>query len=83
MELLGEDVSDSVTLFSVQLSEGELVLYLDCLNYLLNCASDKVVSSQTECSSLEELSWYRDDILELIKGMRQKDFLPDRYKGLK
>ena len=59
MELLGEDVSDSVTLFSVQLSEGELVLYLDCLNYLLNCASDKVVS------------------------MRQKDFLPDRYKGLK
>ncbi|MFJ3049047.1 hypothetical protein [Pseudomonas nitroreducens] len=80
MELVSEEVNDSVTLFNLKLSEGELVLYLDCLNYMIGNSDDNKVSLLTECSSVEELSWYRDDINSLLKNMKKKDFLPDRYR---
>ena len=71
-----------VTLFDVRLSESEVVVFSDCLNYVLENCSDEQINRLTECSSKEELSWFLEDLLNLLKAVEHKKYLPDRYKNL-
>ncbi|WP_025121284.1 MULTISPECIES: hypothetical protein [unclassified Serratia (in: enterobacteria)] len=72
----------NVTLFDVRLSESEVVVFSDCLNYVLKHCSDEQVDQLTECSSKEELSYFLADLLGLMKSMEHKKYMPDRYKSL-
>ncbi|QYM97689.1 hypothetical protein FGI04_18010 [Dickeya ananatis] len=71
----------NVTLFDVRLSESEVVIFSDCLNYVLKNCSDEQVNQLTECSSREELSWFLADLLNLMKSMEHNEYIPDRYKN--
>ncbi|OCG17208.1 hypothetical protein [Gilliamella sp. WF3-4] len=81
MDLLKQEyVANAVTLFDLRLSESEITIYLDCINFMLEYCSDKQINQYTACMDKEELSWRRDDLLVLIKSIEHKDFIPDRYK---
>lgn len=83
MELLKKEyVGNAVTLFDVRLSEGEVTLYADCLELIMRICSDNDISQNTECESKEELSWFKDSLVDLLKLIEHKDFLPERYKNL-
>ncbi|QXB07823.1 hypothetical protein I6L80_20810 (plasmid) [Providencia rettgeri] len=71
-----------VTLFDIRLSESEVIIYADCLNYVLSHLSDEQIYEKTECSNQKELSHYLEDLKTLIKSMEHKSYLPDRYKDL-
>lgn len=72
----------NVTIFDVRLSESEVIVFSDCLNYVLRNCSDEQINQLTECSSKEELSWFLADLLTLLKSMEHKEYVPDRYKNL-
>ncbi|GBO48828.1 hypothetical protein [Pectobacterium versatile] len=83
MELLKKEyVGNAVTLFDVRLSEGEVTLYADCLELVIRVCSDNDISQNTECESKEELSWFKDSLVDLLKSIEHKDYLPERYKKL-
>lgn len=71
-----------VTLFDIRLSESEVVIYTDCLNYVLTHLSDEQIYEKTECSNKQELSHYLADLKNLMKSMENRRYLPDRYKDL-
>ncbi|CNE08753.1 MULTISPECIES: hypothetical protein [Yersinia] len=72
----------NVTLFDVRLSESEVVVFSDCVNYVLKNCSDAQIEKLTECSGKEELSWFLADLLGLMKSMEHKEYIPERYKNL-
>ncbi|HDS1239213.1 hypothetical protein OCJ35_20520 [Pluralibacter gergoviae] len=83
MELLKKEyVANAVTLFDVRLSEGEITLYADCLDLVMRICSEQDISLNTECETKEELSWFKDSLVDLLKLIEHKDFLPERYKSL-
>lgn len=71
-----------VTLFDLRLSESEIVIYTDCLSYVLTHLSDEQIYEKTECSNKQELSHYLNELKNLIKSMEHRKYLPDRYKDL-
>ncbi|OCG24609.1 hypothetical protein A9G45_08500 [Gilliamella sp. HK2] len=80
MDLLRQEyVANAVTLFDLRLSESEITIYLDCINFMLEYCSDEQIYNYMQMDK-EELSWRRDDLLALIKSIEHKDFIPDRYK---
>ncbi|MBG6030525.1 hypothetical protein I5E97_05605 [Proteus hauseri] len=81
MDLLKQEyVANAVTLFDLRLSESEITIYLDCINFMLENCTDEQINQNTICMDKEELSWKRDSLLVLLKGMEHKEYLPDRYK---
>ncbi|HEY0211557.1 hypothetical protein [Acerihabitans sp.] len=82
MELLKEEFVSCVTLFDIRLSESEITVLTDCLSLILTHCSDEQINQETVCDSKEELSWYRDDLLGLIKAMEHKEYLPEKYKNI-
>jgi len=81
MDLLKQEyIANAVTLFDLRCSEGEITVYLDCINFILENCSDEQVNQYTVCMNKEELSWYKDDLLKLLQGIEHKEYLPDRYK---
>ncbi len=82
MDLLKEDFISCVTLFDVRLSESEITVLTDCLNLILAHCSDEQINKETVCENKEELSWYRDDLLGLLKAMKHKEFLPEKFKNI-
>lgn len=83
MELLKKEyVANTVTLFDLRFSESEIALYADCLEFIIKTCSDKEISLNTECDSKEELSWFKDSLIGLLKLIEHKDFLPERYRNL-
>lgn len=82
MDVLKKEYISGITLFDLRLSEGEITVYADCLNFVLEYCSEERVIAETDCESKEELSWHRDRLLELFKLMECKEYLPERYKHL-
>lgn len=81
MDLLKQEyVANAVTLFDPRLSEREITIYLDCINFMLENCTDEQINQNTICMDKEELSWKRDSLLVLLKGTEHKEYLPDRYK---
>lgn len=80
MDLLKQEyVANAVTLFDLRLSEDELTIYLDCINFMLESCSDEQIYKYMKMDK-EELLWRRNDLLELLQGMEHKEYLPDKYK---
>ncbi|MEQ4925327.1 hypothetical protein [Proteus hauseri] len=71
-----------VTLFDVRLSESEIIIYTDCLKYVLTHLTDNEIYKETEYSSKQELSHYLNDLKDLINSMEHKKYLPVRYKNI-
>ncbi|HGV3501799.1 hypothetical protein ACBQ54_17175 [Providencia vermicola] len=71
-----------VTLFDLKLSEGEITIYADCIQYVLSKCPDDDISQVTDCENKEELSYYLENLKNLMKSMEHRRYLPDRYKDL-
>lgn len=81
MELIKQDEVASVTLFDLRLSEGELMVYEGCIEYVLNNCNENELYDLTGCDSREELATYHTDLKNLIKLVANKKYLPEKYKG--
>ncbi|NUU74528.1 hypothetical protein HP552_04575 [Paenibacillus xylanilyticus] len=80
MEVLKQDEIASVTLFDLRLSEGELMVYADCIEFVLNHCSEEQLYELTGCENRVELVSYYDDLKNLIKTVINKKCLPEKYK---
>lgn len=81
MELIKHTEIASVTLFDLRLSEGELMVYESCIEYVLNNCNENELYDLTGCESREELATYQSDLKNLIKLIVNKNYLPEKYKG--
>lgn len=72
-----EEIS-SVTLFELRLSEGELMVYENCIEFVLKNCSEEQLYELTGCENREELASYQDDLKNLLKNIN-KDYLPKKY----
>lgn len=61
-----EEVAD-VTLFNLRLSEGELMLYESCIDFVLMNCDEEALYDLVGCESKEELKSFQNDLKELIK----------------
>ncbi|REK69238.1 hypothetical protein [Paenibacillus paeoniae] len=80
MELLKQEEIASVTLFDLKLSEGELMVYENCIEFVLNNCSEEYLYKLTGCENREELASYQQDLNNLIKTIINKKYLPEKYK---
>ncbi|WP_028590997.1 hypothetical protein [Paenibacillus massiliensis] len=80
MELLKHEEIASVTLFDLRLSEGELMVYENCIEFVLNSCSEEELYELTGCENREELASYQDDLRYLIKSVINNKYLPKKYK---
>jgi hypothetical protein len=74
-----EEVAD-VTLFNLRLSEGELMLYEGCIDFVLKNCDESTLYDLVGCETKEELRSFQDDLKEIIKLYVQKEFLPEKYQ---
>lgn len=72
-----EEIS-SVTLFELRLSEGELMVYENCIEFVLKNCSEEQLYELTGCENREELASCQDDLKNLLKDIN-KDYLPKKY----
>ncbi|BAQ73265.1 uncharacterized protein POS17_1571 [Pseudomonas sp. Os17] len=80
MELLSKECIASVTLYDLRVSEGELMVFADSIAMVMKHFSDSDIERSTVCESREELSYYFDELKELLKGMVRQEYLPERFK---
>ncbi|USG64636.1 hypothetical protein NDK47_21250 [Brevibacillus ruminantium] len=80
MEYLAHKEVASVTLFDLRLSEGELMVYEGCIEFVLKNCVDSEIFRITGCSSREELQSYQDDLKDLVRAYVLKEYLPDKFK---
>ncbi|SED14796.1 hypothetical protein SAMN05216178_6436 [Pseudomonas saponiphila] len=80
MELLSKECIASVTLYDLRVSEGELMVFADSIAMVMKNFSDSDIEKSTVCESREELSYYLDELKELLKGMVRQEYLPERFK---
>lgn len=80
MDLLQKECIASVTLFDLRTSEGELMVYEGCIDYVLTHCSDEEIFQITGCGDKEELSFYKEELIKLIKMIEKKEYLPDKYR---
>ncbi|AZK46693.1 hypothetical protein [Paenibacillus lentus] len=79
MEILKYEEIASVTLFELRLSEGELMVYENCIEFVLENCSEEQLYELTGCENREELASYQDDLKNLLKNIN-KDYLPKKYQ---
>lgn len=70
----------SVTLFELRLSEGEMMVYADCMRIIKERFCDSEIASLTVCESKEELSHFLEDMLDALKLVERQEYVPDRFK---
>jgi hypothetical protein len=80
LEYQGHKEIASVTLFNLKLSEGELMVYESCIEYVLKNCNQSEVFKLTGCSSKEELKSYQDDLRDLIKSYVLREYLPEKFR---
>ena len=81
MEFLKHEEIASVSLFDLRLSEGELMVYESCLEFVVNNCNDRTIYSLTGCESKDELEDYRYELRKLIKKYVRKEYVPNKYKN--
>ncbi|MFF2482314.1 hypothetical protein [Paenibacillus sp. NPDC058071] len=80
MELIKQEDIASVSLFDLRLSEGELMVYESCIEYVLNNCNENDLYDLTGCENREELTTYQIDLKNLIKSLVNKNYLLEKYK---
>ncbi|KAF2406604.1 hypothetical protein ACI77J_27740 [Pseudomonas sp. O64] len=81
MDILSKECIATVTLFDLKVSEGELMVFADCLKIVMENYSDSEIADMTVCESKEELSYFLAGVTEVLKEMVRQDYLPDRFKS--
>lgn len=81
MDILNKECISTVTLFDLKVSEGELMVFADCLKIVMENYSDSEIADMTVCESKEELSYFLAGVTEVLKEMVRQDYLPDRFKS--
>ena len=80
MDILKKECIASVTLFNLRLSEGELMVYADCMRIIKERLCDSEIATLTVCESKEELTHFLEDMLEALKLVERQEYVPDRFK---
>ncbi|NWA29218.1 hypothetical protein HX866_30470 [Pseudomonas gingeri] len=80
MEILNKECVSSVTLFDLKVSEGELMVFADCVRIVMEKYSDSEIADLTICESREELSYFLSGLTETLKEMVRQEYLPERFK---
>lgn len=80
MELKSVKEIASVMVFDLTLSEGELMVYESCIDFVLRSCSDEQVAVITGCSDKAELAAFRDDLRTVLRQYVLKEYLPDKLK---
>ena len=80
MDVLKKECIASVTLFDLRLSEGELMVYADCMRIIKERLCDSEIASLTVCESKDELSHFLEDMLDALKLVERKEYVSDRFK---
>ncbi|QXI31127.1 hypothetical protein [Pseudomonas vanderleydeniana] len=75
-ERVGEEVY-----FDIRFSEGEFMVYADCLRVLIEEFSDVDVVAVTGGETKLELLGLYDDLVGLLRGMERLEYLPDRFRS--
>ncbi len=81
MEIISKECIASVTLFDLKVSEGELMVFADCMRLVMERFSDSDIAALTVCESKEELSYFLSGVTDTLKEMVRQEYLPDRFKG--
>jgi hypothetical protein len=79
MEYISHREIASVNIFDLRLSEGELMVYESCINFVINNCNEKLLYSLTGCESKNELKDYQHELRTLIKNYVKKEYLPENY----
>lgn len=79
MYVIDKKCISSVTLFTLELSEGELMVYESCVDYVLRNCPEKLVSQLTGCENKHELAYYKEDLIRVIKTVDRTEYFPDKY----
>ncbi|ABS49017.1 hypothetical protein BZ17_3154 [Yersinia pseudotuberculosis IP 32953] len=82
MDLLQKECIASVTLFDLRTSEGELMVYEGCIDYVLTHCTDQEIFRITGCGDKQELFFYKEELIKLIKLIERQEFLPEKYKNI-
>ncbi|WP_373963983.1 hypothetical protein [Kosakonia sacchari] len=80
MDLLQKECIASVTLFHVRASEGELMVYEGCIDHILSHCSDEEIFRITGCGDKDELAFYKNELVKMIRMVDRPEYLPDKYK---
>jgi len=79
MYLLKHDDSSGVSMFQIEMSDGEMTLYESCLHYVLtNCPEEKLYEL-VGCEDKGELRSFQEALLRLLVKYAEHDLLPRRY----
>lgn len=81
MDILRKECIASVTLFDLKVSEGELMVFADCMRIVMEHCTDSQISDMTVCESKEELSCFLSGGTDVLKAMQRQEYLPDRFKS--
>ncbi|WP_338490942.1 hypothetical protein VRB78_11300 [Pseudomonas trivialis] len=80
MDILKKECIANVTLFDLRLSEGELMVYADCMRIIKERLCDSEISPLTVCESKEEPTHFLEDMLDTPKLVERQEYVPDRFK---
>ncbi|SFS45791.1 hypothetical protein [Marininema halotolerans] len=81
MEYFDHEEIASVILYDLRLSEGELMIYEGCIDYVLKHCTDEQICEIAGCEDKEELTIFKNELRELIKKYVWPQYLPDKYKN--
>ncbi len=82
MDLLQKECIASVTLFDLRTSVGELIVYEGCIFYVFTLCRDQEIFRITGCGDKQELFFYKEELIKLIKLIERQEFLPEKYKNI-
>lgn len=80
MDLLKVVEVSSIQLLDLRLSEGELMVYESCIDYVLGHCGDEELVKVTGCADRDELTAFREDLRDLLRAHMLPQYLPDKYK---
>ena len=81
MDILSKECIASVTLFDVRVSEGELMVFADCMRIVMEHYTDSQIADMTVCESKQELSYFPSGVTDVVREMERQEYLPDRFKA--
>lgn len=81
MDYISHEEVSSVTLFKLRLSEGELMVYENCINFVLSNCEEEKIYDLIGCADKEELRSFQKDLVTLIKKYVREEYLSERLTG--
>lgn len=79
MYLIEHNDDSGVSMFKLELSEGELSLYESCLHFVLEHCPEEDLYGTVGCESRQELANFQETLLRLMVKYVDKRSLPERY----